>query len=489
MSSRGRASTRRPPGADALAASPESAAAAVAEICAKDSDLARLLLPIAQALVAGTQASRSSAATGIGTASALGEAGYATLTVAQGPCGPGAISESGIAAEKDSSPSPEEEPMYKWVSKKPYRHHKKWRGWFLGLDGKRCHETFDSEEAALAFVAKGKRRLLPGGGHPVGKQREEYLASRKGKIRDTSIETLKFRIGKFMKGREAVPVEMFPWKRAWVEQVATQSVDSQHGTRSAVKAFITFCRKARFIRQDPLADIEIEGKKKRGKKKLHIDEARRFLEHVMQYPEDPLAMACAGLVYTGCRADELMRAQVRDLDADGTLLWVEESKTDEGRRGVEVAEIFQPYLQALAKGRAPEEYLFAFKPERVRRRCKDERKSRRDALLHRTKAVCKAIGVPVVCSQSMRGLHASLARRCGCTGDVVAKALGQKSFSVTKRHYLDKGIEENANLRASLSVICRDAAGNQPSETGYRSTQNDATAPDPEKKNPRVTGG
>jgi hypothetical protein len=71
----------------------------------------------------------------------------------------------------------------------------------------------------------------------------------------------------------------------------------------------------------------------------------------------------------------------------------------------------------------------------------------------------------------------------------VAKALGQKSFSVTKRHYLDKGIEENANLRASLSVICRDAAGRCPPESTYRSTQNQTTEPDPEKKNPRVTGG
>ena len=42
---------------------------------------------------------------------------------------------------------------------------------------------------------------------------------------------------------------------------------------------------------------------------------------------------------------------------------------------------------------------------------------------------------------------------------------------------------------ASLSVIYRDAAGNRPSETGYRSTQNEATEPDPENKNPRITGG
>jgi integrase len=246
--------------------------------------------------------------------------------------------------------------------------------------------------------------------------------------------------------------------------------------------------KARWIRQDPLSDIEIEGHKKRGKKKLHIDESRVFLEEAMRFPEDPLSMACATMIYTGLRSDEVMGLQVRDLDADGTLLWIEKSKTEAGRRGVELAEIFRPYLQALAKGRQSEEYLFEFKPQRVRA-CKNERKRRTDALLRKTKAICKATGLPAVCSQSMRGLHSDLAAGFGVTGHAVAKALGHTSFSVTKRHYVDRGIVENANLRNSLKVICRDVAGNCPSETSYRTTQNRTTEPGPEKKNPRVTGG
>jgi hypothetical protein len=190
MSRRGRASRSPVRGGDELTASSKTTAASVAEICAQNPDLARLFLQFADTFAAGAQAAKPAS----GAAARVAPAGCATLSGLQGPTGPSAISESGIAAGKDSSPSPEEEPMYSWVSNKPYGHHKKWRVWFRGLDGKRCHETFDTEEAALGFVEKGKRRLLPHGGHPVGDLLEEHLAGRKGKIRDSSIQTLKFRI-------------------------------------------------------------------------------------------------------------------------------------------------------------------------------------------------------------------------------------------------------------------------------------------------------
>jgi integrase len=386
--------------------------------------------------------------------------GCATFIPLSDPNGAGIISETSIAAGKDSSTSPEEEPMYKWVSHKPYRHHQKWRVWFRGADGRKCHHTFDTEEAAVAFIQKERAKLLPTGGHATSDLLSQYLESRRPALRPSSIQTLEFRIRTVIQGREAVAVEIFPWTRAWSEHAAKQSVDSQHGILAATRGLIGWCVTAGFLRRDPLAEIQVNGHKKRGKKQLHIDESRCFVAEALKHPNDPMAVACAAMIYTGLRPGEIMGLQVRDLDADGTILWVEKSKTEAGKRAVEVAEVFRPFLQSLARGRKSLEYLFDFQPERSRV-CRDERKRRTDALLRRTRSLCKSAGLPVVCAHSMRGLHSTLAAGFGATGHAVAKALGHTSFTVTKRHYVDREVLENASLRKSLQVLQGSSSGNQ----------------------------
>jgi hypothetical protein len=61
----------------------------------------------------------------------------------------------------------------------------------------------------------------------------------------------------------------------------------------------------------------------------------------------------------------------------------------------------------------------------------------------------------------MRGLHSTLAAGFGATGHAVAKALGHTSFTVTKRHYVDREVLENASLRKSLQVLQGSSSGNQ----------------------------
>lgn len=374
-----------------------------------------------------------------------------TVGISPGVSKAGALCDIGIAAGKDSS-TPKEDPMYKWVSKQPYRHHKKWRVWYRGIDGQKCHETFGTEAEARVFVEKANTRLLVGRGHSIGDLVTTYLESRRQMLRPSSQKTLGFRLQAISKGRDAVPVEAFPWVRAWSENVGKQSTDSQVGILAAIKGFVAWCRVGGLLKRDPLAEVEAKGRKKRGKKQLHIDEARRFIDMALKLPDDPIALACAAMVYTGLRPGEIMGLQVRDLDADGTVLWVERSKTDAGKRTVEVAEVFQPFLQSLAKGRQSGQYLFDFKPERSRA-CQDERKQRVDALLRKTRSLCKEAGLPVVCSHSMRGLHSTLAAGFGATGHDVAKALGHTSFNVTKRHYVNGEVLANANLRGNLQIL------------------------------------
>jgi integrase len=332
------------------------------------------------------------------------------------------------------------------------------------LDGKKVHRTFENEPAALAFIEKAKTELLVDGGHPIGEIIVEYLKARASNLKPSSIQTLDFRLRTLAARRDAVPIEVFPWRKAWGDHVAKQSTDSQHGIRAAAKGFIGFCLKAGLLRKDPLAEIEILGKKRRGKAQLHINEAKRFVAEALQCPGDPLAIACAAMVFTGLRPGEIMSLRVRDFDAGGTILWVERSKTEAGRRGVEVAGVFRPYLAELVRDRGSMEYLFSFEPQRKRTN-KDERKQRVDALLRRTRSLCEAAGLPVVCSHSMRGLHSTLATGVGVTGHAVAKALGHTSFVVTKRHYVDQDVLENATLRSTLGMLSDPSAPATPAVT------------------------
>jgi len=57
----------------------------------------------------------------------------------------------------------------------------------------------------------------------------------------------------------------------------------------------------------------------------------------------------------GLRAKEIVERVVRDVDDDGRLLWIPESKTEAGRRAQEVPAVLKPYLLRLVEGKKPEE--------------------------------------------------------------------------------------------------------------------------------------
>ena len=55
----------------------------------------------------------------------------------------------------------------------------------------------------------------------------------------------------------------------------------------------------------------------------------------------------------GMRANEIVTRVVRDLNDDGKLLWIPDSKTEAGPRTLQVPEL-RPYLKALAEGKSPQ---------------------------------------------------------------------------------------------------------------------------------------
>jgi integrase len=196
------------------------------------------------------------------------------------------------------------------------------------------------------------------------------------------------------------------------------------------------------------------GKRKKGKPQLHADEAARFLDkaHELADQGQMAGFVAAGAFYFGTRITELVSRPVRDLDLDGWWLWISDSKTESGRRKLDVPAEFRPYLLKLAEGKGAHESLFI-----------GERKGKtvtRYTAYDMVKRVCRLAGVPVVTPHGLRGTHASIAREAGATPNIVAAAIGHRSYAVTQRHYLAAGSEERAQQQTVMKVIRGGKRGN-----------------------------
>src|SRR5262249_53572876 len=152
-------------------------------------------------------------------------------------------------------------------------------------------------------------------------------------------------------------------------------------------------------------EVKPVGRRNRGKKQLRFEEASRFISRGLQLfdeAKDVMALASVTLLLLGCRASEVMHVRVRDLDCNGTELWIAardgeyRGKTRNASRNPDVPEVLQPRLVRLAAGRRADEYLFA--------RAEVGTPHRRQNLNRAVLRICIAADVPVVCPHSLRGL-------------------------------------------------------------------------------------
>jgi integrase len=213
------------------------------------------------------------------------------------------------------------------------------------------------------------------------------------------------------------------------------AVDSHRNTLNQARTFARWCGKRGWIAGDPLGGIEGVGRRRRGKPQLRLDEGRVFLASADL--SDPGNLAAGIALLLGLRATEIASIAARDVDDKGALLWIPESKTDAGRRMLEVPDLLRGPLEA-AKRAAGNGRLF---PGR-----------NRHWVLREVQRLCRAAGVPVVSAHGLRGTHATVAQDMGATGRIVAAALGHTSEAVTAAHYTkpdaaDRGRARRAALR------------------------------------------
>ena len=150
-----------------------------------------------------------------------------------------------------------------------------------------------------------------------------------------------------------------------------------------------------YVRESPFAAIQPVGRSSRGKKQLRFEEAERFLTAGFQLfdeRQDTMALAAVTALLLGCRASEVVRLKVRDLDCGGTRLWIAaqdseyRGKTRNAARNPEVPDALRPRLLQRTVDLRPAAYLFGVSSS--------GRPRSRQALYDAVRRVCLAAGVP-----------------------------------------------------------------------------------------------
>jgi integrase len=228
------------------------------------------------------------------------------------------------------------------------------------------------------------------------------------------------------------------------EEVPKYSPDTHRNMLAEAKSLILWCIEKKLTTRNALAAVKGQGRRNKGKPQLRVDEARKWLDTALA-AGDAGAVAAMMTLLLGVRAHEVVERHVRDVDAKGTLLWIPSSKTDAGRRTLEIPELLRPLLLKLIEGRSGDEWLFPAESKSGRHW--------RDWPRKQVQRICALAGVPEVNAQGMRGTQASLAREHGATGHLVASALGHTSERMHELAYARPEAVQQGRQRAVLNIL------------------------------------
>ena len=245
----------------------------------------------------------------------------------------------------------------------PYRHYRRWRVLLVSAGGEKTVTDYESEEEAKQVVRLLRRELAKGGERTIGETREKYEAymrDDKGN-KPRSIEATSWRLGIFFHEDDLPLDDLTPARcRGYYEDLRTLprpttkrplAVDSHRNILAEAKSFLKWCVGKRWIARNPLEEVIGVGRRRHGKAQLRIDEARRWQAKALQFADQGEEGAVAAMMslLMGMRASEIVSRIVRDLDDEGRLLWIPETKTEAGKRTLPVPEVLQPYMQKIAE--------------------------------------------------------------------------------------------------------------------------------------------
>jgi integrase len=198
------------------------------------------------------------------------------------------------------------------------------------------------------------------------------------------------------------------------------AVDTHRNTLNQARTFLRWAEKRGFIKANQLLHVDGIGRRRRGKPQLRIDEARQFLAvaTALARTGDRGALGSMMALLMGMRASEILRLQSRDVDDAGRVVWIDDAKTEAGRRTLYVSpELTDLLMDAARDGGA----LFPT--------------TEHQWLNRQVEKLCSIAGVPRVCSHGLRGTHATLGTEFGSSSLVVSQALGHANEGITRAHY------------------------------------------------------
>jgi len=325
----------------------------------------------------------------------------------------------------------------------PYDHDGGYRVILVHADGRRRPYFFTEHDAAERY-AKTQREKVASVVHTTETALNSWLKELGDKkLSPRTIEGYEWAVRKFWPETKALSaLKPSACAARYRQLIGEMSVDSHRNCLKMCRTFVKWCIDQGWLASDPLEKVQGVGKRKRGKPQLRRDETRKLFAVLVPLAEagDEGAIAALMCLLLSLRSEkEALAVVARDLDDDGQLLWVDDSKTDAGRRVIEVPDVLQGPLKRLAQGKAREAHLF-------RRR---DRKWLWDACVR----LCKKAEVPQVSPQALRGMHATLARQAGATSRMVADTLGHAGTSITERAYIDQGQAQAADRERGLKLV------------------------------------
>jgi integrase len=224
------------------------------------------------------------------------------------------------------------------------------------------------------------------------------------------------------------------------------AADTHRNALSQAKSFLAWCAASKrgWLKENPLEDVEGTGKRRpRGKSKgkagnvLHIKQSRAWYQMALFKAQQGDQGAVAGLMalLLGMRPSEIVSRLVSDLDEDAApcdLLWIEDSKTEDGRRQLEVPDVLTPLLVALTKDKAPDQYLFTAKRSHGKA-------MNRNWIKNQVQRICDLAEVPRVTAYFMRGQLATLTHERGMAGHMIATMMGHADEQTSIAAYAKPG--------------------------------------------------
>ncbi len=335
----------------------------------------------------------------------------------------------------------------------PYRHHRKWRVIVVSAGGEKTPTDYEDEAKARQVVRSLRRELARQCRQTVREARETYemyLRHEKGN-KARSVEATIWRLEIFFHEEDLLLDDLTSVRcKGYYDALRTcprpttkrpLAVDSHRNILAEAKSFLKWCVSKRWIVRNPLEEVNGVGRRRHGKAQLRIDEARRWQAKALEFADQGEEGAVAAMMslLMGMRASEIVSRVVRDLDDDGRLLWIPETKTEAGKRTLPVPEVLQPYLQGIAEGKGPTDSLFGT--------------HWRDWPREWVQRICKAAKVPEVTAHGMRGLHGTLAVERGASTHIVAQTLGHRSETTSRESYIAREAITGADQRRVLTVL------------------------------------